>query len=46
VAEPGNFTVFVGGSSADTKQRRFRLETTNGRPVRVADTCRGSASVP
>jgi beta-glucosidase len=41
VAEPGNFTIFVGGSSADTKQGRFRLETADGRPVRVADTCRG-----
>jgi beta-glucosidase len=46
VAEPGNFTVFVGGSSTDTKQRRFRLETANGRPVRVADTCRGFSGVP
>jgi len=39
VAEPGNFTVFVGGSSADTKQLRFRLETADGRPVRVTGTC-------
>jgi beta-glucosidase len=39
VAEPGSFTVFVGGNSSDTKQLRFSLETTDGRPVRVAATC-------
>ncbi len=39
MAEPGRFTVFVGGSSADTKQVRFRLQTADGRPVRVASTC-------
>jgi len=40
VAEPGFFTVFVGGSSADTQQARFRLETGDGRPVRVPERCR------
>jgi beta-glucosidase len=39
VAEPGSFTVFVGGSSQETKQVRFRLETANGSPVRVPGTC-------
>jgi hypothetical protein len=43
VAEPGNFTVFTGGSSVDTKQLHFRLETVNGRSVSVPATC---ASVP
>ena len=28
----GNFTVFVGGSSTDTKQLRFRLDTADGHP--------------
>ncbi len=39
VAEPGSFTVFVGGSSVDSKQLRFTLETADGRPVRVPETC-------
>jgi beta-glucosidase len=39
VAEPGSFTVFVGGSSAETTQLRFRLETPDGRPIRVPATC-------
>lgn len=39
VAEPGSFTVFTGGSSADTKQLKFRLDTPDGHPVRVAATC-------
>ena len=39
VAEPGSFTVFVGGSSADTKQLHFRLETSDGRAFPVAATC-------
>ena len=39
VAEPGSFTVFVGGSSADTKQLRFRMDTADGHPVRVPETC-------
>nr|MDP9179567.1 glycoside hydrolase family 3 C-terminal domain-containing protein [Gemmatimonadota bacterium] len=39
VAEPGSFTVFVGGSSAETKQLQFQLETADGRPVRVPGTC-------
>jgi beta-glucosidase len=39
VAEPGSFTVFVGGSSADTKQLRFRLDTADGQPIRVPSTC-------
>ncbi len=39
VAEPGNFTVLVGGSSVATQQARFRLETADGRPVRVPSTC-------
>src|SRR5688572_12085786 len=38
VAEPGTFTVFIGGSSADTKEARFRLDT-NGGPIRVLSTC-------
>jgi beta-glucosidase len=39
VAEPGSFTVFVGGSSADTKQLRFRLDTADGHSIRVPGTC-------
>jgi beta-glucosidase len=39
VAEPGSFTLFVGGSSAETKQLRFQLETANGSPVGVPATC-------
>ncbi len=39
VAEPGSFAVLVGGSSADTKQLRFRMETADGRSVRVPATC-------
>jgi beta-glucosidase len=39
VAEPGTFTVFVGGSSTETKQLRFRLDTPDGRPVQVAASC-------
>ena len=39
VAEPGSFTVFVGGSSADTKQLGFRMGTANGYIVRVPETC-------
>jgi beta-glucosidase len=39
VAEPGTFTVFVGGSSVDTKQTRFRLVTPDERAVQVASTC-------
>jgi beta-glucosidase len=39
VAEPGTFTVFVGGSSADTRQLRFQLETADRHPVRVPATC-------
>src|SRR5687768_16615147 len=39
VAEPGSFTVFVGGSSADTKQLKFQLATADGRSVRVPATC-------
>ncbi len=39
VAEPGSFTVFLGGSSSDTKQLQFRLETANERPIRVPSTC-------
>ena len=38
VVEPGTFTVFIGGSSVDTKEARFRLDT-NGGPVRVPSTC-------
>lgn len=40
VAEPGTFTVFVGGSSVDTQPARFRLETADGGAVRVPATCR------
>ena len=39
VAEPGSFTIFVGGSSADTKQLKFQLATADGRSVRVPATC-------
>ena len=39
VAEPGSFTAFVGGSSTNTQQLKFRLETPDGRPVRVPSTC-------
>ena len=39
VAEPGSFTVFVGGSSSDTKQLHFRMATGDGHPVRVPGTC-------
>jgi beta-glucosidase len=39
VAEPGSFTVFVGGSSVDTKQLHFRMATEDGRSVRVPGTC-------
>jgi beta-glucosidase len=39
VAEPGSFTVFVGGSSTNTQQLKFRLETADGRPVSVPSTC-------
>jgi hypothetical protein len=39
VAEPGSFTLFVGGSSVDSKQLRFTLETADGLPVRVPATC-------
>ena len=38
IAEPGTFTVFIGGSSAETQEARFRLDT-NGGPVRVPATC-------
>jgi beta-glucosidase len=41
VAEPGTFTVFVGGSSASTNQLRFRLETADGLPILVPATCAG-----
>jgi beta-glucosidase len=40
VAEPGTFTVFVGGNSVDTQQAGFRFVTADGRPVRVPETCR------
>jgi beta-glucosidase len=46
VAEPGTFTVFAGGSSTDTAQARFRLETPNGRPVRVPSGCSAFRSNP
>jgi beta-glucosidase len=39
VAEPGSFTVFVGGSSANTIKVPFRMETANGQPVAVPGTC-------
>jgi beta-glucosidase len=41
VAEPGTFTVFVGGSSAGTNQLRFRFGTADGLPIRVPATCAG-----
>ena len=41
VAEPGYFTVFVGGSSSDTKRSRFRFDTADDRPVRVPLICDG-----
>ncbi len=39
VAEPGSFTVFLGGSSVDTQQLRFRFETTDGHSIRVPGRC-------
>ncbi|MEO8576963.1 MAG: glycoside hydrolase family 3 N-terminal domain-containing protein [Gemmatimonadales bacterium] len=38
VAEPGTFTVYVGGSSDGLKGLPFRLDT-NGGPIRVPATC-------
>ena len=39
VAEPGTFTVFVGGNSVDTREAHFRFETPAGTPVKVARAC-------
>ena len=39
VAEPGTFTAFVGGSSANTIKLPFRMETANGQAVAVPGTC-------
>jgi len=39
VAEPGSFTVFVGGSSVNTIKLPFSMETADGRSVRVPGTC-------
>ena len=39
VVEPGDFRVLTGGSSAATKDARFRLETMDGRPVPVESGC-------
>jgi beta-glucosidase len=46
VAEPGSFTAFLGGSSADTKQIGFRLETADGRPIPVPATCEAVRESP
>ena len=39
VAEPGTFTVFVGGSSQETTETHFRLETAGGKAAKVARAC-------
>lgn len=39
VAEPGDFRVLTGSSSAATKDARFRFETMDGRPVPVSSGC-------
>jgi beta-glucosidase len=39
VAEAGSFTVFVGGSSADTKQLKFEFAPNDRRPISVPATC-------
>jgi beta-glucosidase len=39
VAEPGHFTLFAGGSSAETSAARFRLETEGDVPVTVPLAC-------
>jgi beta-glucosidase len=39
VAEPGSFVAMVGGSSAETQRVRFRLDTPDGRAVRVPNSC-------
>jgi beta-glucosidase len=39
VAEPGAFRVFVGGSSAATREARFTLATPGNSPVIVAVGC-------
>jgi hypothetical protein len=39
VAEPGDFRVLTGGSSAATKDARFRLETMDGGLVPVSSGC-------
>ena len=39
VAEPGTFMVFIGGSSANTIKRPFRMETADDKPVQVPATC-------
>ena len=44
VAEPGTFTVFVGGSSAETSRLGFRLETVDDRPIRIPATCKALSS--
>jgi beta-glucosidase len=44
VAEPGSFTVLVGGSSADLRAGRFRLETAGGAPVAVPLACEQPAN--
>jgi beta-glucosidase len=44
VAEPGDFTVLVGGSSADTRAARFRLETARAAPVAVPLACEQPAN--
>jgi beta-glucosidase len=39
VAEPGSFTVFVGRSSAETREARFQLTTPGAAAVPVPATC-------
>ncbi|MFL5605275.1 MAG: fibronectin type III-like domain-contianing protein, partial [Gemmatimonadaceae bacterium] len=39
VAEPGAFRVFVGGSSAVTREGRFTFATITGRPAEVPASC-------
>jgi len=39
VAEPGSFLLLVGGSSANTINLPFRMETADARSVPVPETC-------
>ncbi|MEO8192400.1 MAG: beta-glucosidase BglX [Gemmatimonadales bacterium] len=39
VAEPGSFRVFVGGSSRDVNETRFRFVTPDNNPVSAPESC-------